>query len=148
MIAKHVPMKSVKKSDFASLVNYLADDQEKKERVVYSSVTNCESIDLPAAVIEVTAIQGMNTRAESDKTYHLILSFRAGERPNDSVLETLESRVCEELGYGEHQRVSVAHDDTDNFHLHIAINKIHPTRLTIHSPYNDHKTLGSASIFR
>ena len=27
-------------------------------------------------------------------------------------------------------------------HLHIAINKIHPTRLTIHSPYNDHKTLG------
>ena len=84
----------------------------------------------------------MNTRAESDKTYHLILSFRAGERPDDNVLEALESRICEGLGYGEHQRVSVAHDDTDNFHLHIAINKIHPTRLTIHSPYNDHKTLG------
>ena len=135
-------MKSVKKSDFASLVKYLADDQEKNERVAYTSVTNCESIDLSAAVIEVTAIQGMNTRAESDKTYHLILSFRAGERPDDNVLEALESRICEGLGYGEHQRVSVAHDDTDNFHLHIAINKIHPTRLTIHSPYNDHKTLG------
>jgi hypothetical protein len=142
MIAKHVPMKSVKKSDFASLVKYLSDDQEKNERVVVTSVTNCESIDLNAAVIEVTAIQGMNTRAESDKTYHLILSFRAGERPDDNVLEALERRVCEGLGYGEHQRVSVAHDDTDNFHLHIAINKIHPTRLTIHSPYNDHKTLG------
>ncbi|MDD5267598.1 MAG: relaxase/mobilization nuclease domain-containing protein [Methylococcales bacterium] len=142
MIAKHVPMKSVKKSDFASLVKYLADDQEKHERVVYTSVTNCESIDLSAAVIEVTTIQGMNTRAESDKTYHLILSFRTGERPDDNVLEELESRICEGLGYGEHQRVSVAHDDTDNFHLHIAINKIHPTRLTIHSPYNDHKTLG------
>ena len=135
-------MKSVKKSDFASLVEYLADDQEKSERVAVSSVTNCESTDLSAAVIEVTAIQGMNTRAESDKTYHLILSFRAGERPDDNVLETLESRICEGLGYGEHQRVSVAHDDTDNFHLHIAINKIHPARLTIHSPYNDHKTLG------
>jgi hypothetical protein len=142
MIAKHVPMKSVKKSDFASLVKYLADDQEKNERVVYTSVTNCASIDLSAAVIEVTAIQGMNTRAESDKTYHLILSFRAGERPDDNVLAALEGRICEGLGYGEHQRVSVAHDDTDNFHLHIAINKIHPTRLTIHSPYNDHKTLG------
>jgi hypothetical protein len=142
MIAKHVPMKSVKKSDFASLVKYLADDQEKNERVAVTSVTNCESIDLSAAVFEVTAIQGMNTRAESDKTYHLILSFRAGERPDDHVLEALESRICEGLGYGEHQRVSVAHDDTDNFHLHIAINKIHPIRLTIHSPYNDHKTLG------
>ena len=135
-------MKSVKKSDFASLAKYLADDQEKNERVAVTSVTNCESIDLNAAVIEVTAIQGMNTRAESDKTYHLILSFRAGERPDDNVLAALESRICEGLGYGEHQRVSVAHDDTDNFHLHIAINKIHPTRLTIHSPYNDHKTLG------
>ena len=99
MIAKHVPMKSVKKSDFASMVKYLADDQEKNERVVYTSVTNCESIDfLSAAVIEVTAIQGMNTRAESDKTYHLILSFRAGERPDDKVLEALESKICEGLG--------------------------------------------------
>jgi hypothetical protein len=51
MIAKHVPMKSVKKSDFASLVKYLSDDQEKHERVVYTSVTNCESNDLKAAVI-------------------------------------------------------------------------------------------------
>ena len=142
MIAKHVLMKSVKKSDFASLVKYLADDQEKQSRVAYTSVTHCESNDVNAAVIEVTAIQGMNTRAESDKTYHLILSFRAGERPDDNVLAALESRICEGLGYGGHQRVSVAHGDTDNFHLHIAINKIHPTRLTIHSPYNDHKTLG------
>ncbi len=142
MIAKHVPMKSVKKSDFTSLVNYLADAQEKHERVAYTSVTNCESTDLNASVIEVTAIQGMNTRAEADKTYHLILSFRAGEHPDDNVLAVLENKICEGLGYGEHQRLSVAHDDTDNFHLHIAINKIHPTRLTIHSPYNDHKTLG------
>ena len=57
MIAKHVPMKSVKKSDFASLVKYLADDQEKQSRVAHTSVTHCESNDLNAAVIEVTAIQ-------------------------------------------------------------------------------------------
>ena len=142
MIAKHVPMKSVKKSDFASLVNYLADDQEKQSRVATTSVTQCESNDLHAAIIEVMAIQAMNTRAESDKTYHLILSFRAGERPEDDVLTAIEREVCVGLGYGEHQRISVAHDDTDNFHLHIAINKIHPIRLTIHNPYNDHKTLG------
>ena len=142
MIAKHVPMKSVKKSDFASLVNYLADDQAKQSRVAFTSVTHCESSDLRAAFIEVMAIQAMNTRAESDKTYHLILSFRAGERPDDDVLKAIEREVCVGLGYDGHQRISVAHDDTDNFHLHIAINKIHPTRLTIHNPYNDHKTLG------
>jgi len=142
MIAKHVPMKSVKKSDFICLVNYLSGDQEKSERVASTSITNCESTDLKAAAIEVTSIQGMNTRAEADKTYHLILSFRAGERPEATVLEAIERKVCEGLGFGEHQRVSVVHEDTDNVHLHIAINKIHPTQLTIHSPYNDHKTLG------
>ncbi len=142
MIAKHVPMKLVKKSDFASLVKYLADDQDKKERVVTTSVTNCESNDLRAAIIEVTAIQGMNTRTESDKTYHLILSFRAGEHPDDEDLKAIESTVCDGLGFGEHQRVSAVHHDTDNLHIHIAINKIHPARLTIHNPYNDHKVLG------
>lgn len=142
MIAKHVPMKSIKKSDFDALVSYISDDQDKNERVEYTSVTNCQSEDLTAAIIEVTAVQGMNTRAESDKTYHLILSFREGERPSNDVLKEIERSICEGLGYGEHQRVSAVHCDTDNLHMHIAINKIHPTRLTIHNSYNDHKVLG------
>lgn len=134
-------MKSVKKSDCSSLVKYLADNQAKQSRIAYTSVINCQSIDLQGAVIEMMAIQGMNTRTEADKTYHLIVSFRPGERPEDSVIKAIESEICKGLGYGEHQRVSVAHDDTDNFHLHMAINKIHPVRLTIHNPYNDYKTL-------
>lgn len=142
MIAKHVPMKSIKKSDFDALVSYISDDQDKNERVEYTSVTNCQSEDLTAAIIEITAVQGMNTRAESDKTYHLILSFREGERPSNEVLKEIERSICEGLGYGEHQRVSAVHCDTDNLHMHIAINKIHPTRLTIHNSYNDHKVLG------
>jgi hypothetical protein len=142
MIAKHVPMKSIKKSDFDALVSYISDDQDKNERVEYTSVTNCQSEDLTAAIIEITAVQGMNTRAESDKTYHLILSFREGERPSNEVLKEIERSICEGLGYGEHQRVSAVHCDTDNLHMHIAINKIHPIRLTIHNSYNDHKVLG------
>ena len=34
------------------------------------------------------------------------------------------------------------HTDTDSLHLHIAINKIHPTRYTIYEPYNVYHTLG------
>ncbi len=30
------------------------------------------------------------------------------------------------MGYADHQRVSAVHYDTDNVHIHIAINKIHP----------------------
>ncbi|MDS4071295.1 MAG: TraI/MobA(P) family conjugative relaxase [Candidatus Competibacter sp.] len=142
MIAKHVPMKSVRKSDFAGLVKYLIDEQQKRERVTGVSVTNCHAERPDAAILEVLNTQAQNRRAESDKTYHLIVSFRAGEQPDAATLQAIERRICDGLGYGEHQRVSTVHHDTDNLHLHIAINKIHPTRYTIHDPYRDHKTLG------
>lgn len=141
MIAKHVPMKSVKKSDFASLASYISDEQEKDERVIFTTVTNCHSDDITSAIVEVTNVQSMNSRAESDKTYHLIVSFRAGERPSDDVLTRVESEICDGLGFSEHQRISAVHHDTDNLHIHIAINKIHPTKCTIHTPYYDHKVL-------
>ena len=142
MIAKHVAMKSVKKSDFAELVKYMTDEQEKNERVGFVSVTNCQSDRPDAAVLEIINTQGKNTRAESDKTFHLVVSFRADERPDDAVLKEIEAKICDGLGYGEHQRVSVVHHDTDNLHIHIAINKIHPTRYTILDPYYSHKVLG------
>lgn len=142
MIAKHVAMKSVKKSDFAELVKYMTDEQEKNERVGFVSVTNCQSDRPDAAILEIINTQGKNTRAESDKTFHLVVSFRADERPDDAVLKEIEAKICDGLGYGEHQRVSVVHHDTDNLHIHIAINKIHPTRYTILDPYYSHKVLG------
>ncbi len=55
-------------------------------------------------------------------------------------LRVIEERFCKELGYAEHQRVSVVHHDTDNVHIHVAINKIHPTTLTLHDPVQDYKT--------
>jgi hypothetical protein len=142
MIAKHVPMKSVKKSDFAELARYVTDEQDKNERVGYVSFTNCEAQNLDGVIAEVLATQQLNKRAESDKTYHLIVSFRAGELPDEATIRAIESRICEGLGFGEHQRMSAVHHDTDNLHLHIAINKIHPLSHTIYAPYNDHKILG------
>ncbi|WP_017166884.1 TraI/MobA(P) family conjugative relaxase [Xanthomonas phaseoli] len=142
MIAKHVPMRVVKKSDFRELVEYLNDPKEKQERVGRVTVTNCLQDNALDAALEVQATQALNTRSEADKTYHLLISFREGESPTPEVLEAIEARVCAALGYTDHQRVSAVHHDTDNLHIHVAINKIHPTRHTIHTPYNDYKTLG------
>ena len=142
MIAKHVSMKTVQKSDFASLVKYITDDQSKNVRVGYQSVTNCHTDRPDKASIEVINTQMQNTRSGADKTYHLIVSFRPGEQIDDATLKVIEARLCEGLGFGEHQRVSAVHHDTDNLHIHIAINKIHPTRYTILEPFNAYHTLG------
>ncbi|MFH0785298.1 MAG: TraI/MobA(P) family conjugative relaxase [Pseudomonadota bacterium] len=141
MIIKHVPMRSVKKSDFAGLAEYITDKQGKTERVGLCTTTNCDADTITTVIGEVLATQRLNTRATGDKTYHLLVSFRPGENPDAAVLKAIEERICSGLGYGEHQRVSVVHHDTDNFHIHIAINKIHPTRLTMQEPYRAYQTL-------
>lgn len=143
MIAKIIPIKSIRKSNFSALVKYLTDPQGKNERIGQISVTNCYTDELIPALLEIQNTQDMNKRAKSDKTCHLVLSFPEGERLSSTDLSAIEERFCEALGFSEHQRISVVHDDTDNLHIHIAINKIHPRKLTIHNPYYDYKKVAT-----
>ena len=156
MIAKKVRMRAQRKSSMAGLIDYLTDeqtvgdpedlvgymtnDQGLAERVGAVRVTNCQMVDAAWAAAEMKAVQALNQRARSDKTYHMIISFREGEQPDPAVLQAIEDRLCDALGFGEHQRISVVHHDTDNLHLHVAINKIHPRTHTLHEPYYDHRT--------
>ncbi|MBL8500247.1 MAG: relaxase/mobilization nuclease domain-containing protein, partial [Nitrosomonas sp.] len=139
MIAKIIPIKSVRKSNYSALIQYLTDPQDKSERVSQIKVSNCYSDDQIAALIEIQNTQEMNKRAKSDKTCHLVLSFPEGERLSLVDLNAIEERFCDALGFNGHQRISVVHIDTNNLHMHIAINKIHPKNLTIHNPYYDYK---------
>jgi len=139
MIAKIIPIKSVRKSNFSALIQYLTDPQGKSERISQIKVSKCYSDDMTAALMEIQNTQEMNKRAKSDKTCHLVLSFPEGERLSFESLNAIEERFCDILGFNGHQRISVVHDDTNNLHMHIAINKIHPRNLTIHNPYYDYK---------
>src|SRR5580692_10751917 len=141
MISKKIAMKSPEMSRFGKLVAYLLDPQGKNTRVGEVSITNCVSTDTTWAVREITATQRLNARAISDRTYHLLVSLRAGENPDAQTLRMIEERFCKALGYAEHQRVSVVHNETDNVHIHVAINKIHPRNLTLHHPIRDFITL-------
>ncbi|WP_153433522.1 TraI/MobA(P) family conjugative relaxase [Pseudomonas sp. FSL R10-0399] len=134
-----MPMKEARLSSFGNLVKYISNSQEKQERVGEIRLTNFQNETLEWAVAEALAVQQCNQRAEGDKTYHLLISFAPGEQPSAEVLRDIEDRMCAAIGFGEHQRVSAVHHDTDNLHIHIAINKIHPERHTTHEPYRDYK---------
>ena len=79
MIAKHIPMRCASLSSFSGLVDYLTDTQNKEERVEAVNITNCISDTPDMAAIEVRATQMRNTRARSDKTWHMLISFRTGK---------------------------------------------------------------------
>lgn len=141
MIAKQIAMHAATKSSFLRLVRYLTDAQDKAVRLGAVRITNCMNDSADVAGLEILNTQAMNTRSAADKTWHLIISFPAGEHPDPSTLAAIEDRVCDGLGFAGHQRVSVVHDDTDNLHMHVAINKIHPTRYTIHEPFQAYRIL-------
>ena len=95
-------MKSPQKSRFGKLVTYLLDPQDKKTRVGEVVITNCVSTDTTWASREIAATQWLNTRAKSARTYHLIISLRAGANPDAQTLRMIEERFCKALGYAEH----------------------------------------------
>ncbi|MGX8726467.1 TraI/MobA(P) family conjugative relaxase [Legionella pneumophila] len=140
MIIRHIPMKKTRLSSFSGLVQYLCNQQNKQERVGKVRLSNCNSLDPIWAVHEVLATQAKNQRAAGDKTYHMLISFAPGENPSPQVLREIEDRVVSTIGFKEHQRVSVVHHDTDNLHIHIAINKIHPQTFKMIEPYRAYKT--------
>ena len=142
MIAKSFTMRNRNKSSMRRLVEYITSTQDKRHRVGEVMISNCTFDSPELAMREMLVTQAQNHRAESDKTYHLMLSFRPGEDPTPETIRKVELAVCKTLGFGEHQRIAVVHRDTDSVHMHIAINKIHPKRLTIHNPYRDWKDLG------
>lgn len=72
-------MKTPERSRFGKLVAYLVNDQGKQTRVGEATITNCVSTDLSLAVSEIVATQQLNTRALSDRAYHLLISLRASE---------------------------------------------------------------------
>ncbi|HAW6257063.1 TPA: relaxase/mobilization nuclease domain-containing protein [Legionella pneumophila] len=145
MIIRHIPMKKTRFSSFSGLVKYLCNQQNKQERVGKVRLSNCNSFDPIWAVQEVLATQAKNQRATGDKTYHMLISFAPGENPSPQVLREIEDRVALSIGFKEHQRISVVHHDTDNLHIHVAINKIHPQTFNMIEPYRAYKTFAQAA---
>ncbi len=67
----------------------------------------------------------------ADPVNHYILSWREGEVPLAAQVEQAVTLFLSELGLGEHQAVYGLHSDTDNLHLHIAVNRVHPESLRV-----------------
>jgi len=107
------------------------------EKVGSYRVTNCGTDDPAQATTIIEATQASNKRSKADKTYHLVFSFPPGENPPLDVLHSIEDELCEAIGFADHQRISAVHIDTDHLHVHVAINKVHPTGLQNIEPFYD-----------
>ena len=145
MIAKHIPKDSRIKDNYKALAQYIAAAKEDGEKLEHLWAVNCNGgegmDDLDLIIKEVEATQTLNTRAGANKSYHLMVSFRAGEHPDHEAIEQMEREFAKALGFEDHQCVCGIHRNTENTHMHIAYNRIHPKTFNAHTPWNDYKKL-------
>ncbi|SDC19744.1 Relaxase/Mobilisation nuclease domain-containing protein [Cupriavidus sp. YR651] len=134
MIGKKVHSSKVKNK--AASVRDLADYIRKPERlnpqekVIYANGRAFITDSHAAQREEMVALASEAVRSKNPVN-HYILSWREGEQPNPEQIEEAVTIFLDELGLAEHQAIYALHADTDNRHLHIAVNRVHPDTLKV-----------------
>ena len=151
MIVKHCPITAAK-SSIVRLVEYLVQEKTN-DRVGTICIRNGQEAEITDSkdraldiAREMLSVQRDNTLAEGNKTYHFLFSFPTGEEPDEKTLREIEEAYCNALGFSGHQRLSVIHRDTDNLHVHVAVNKIHPKTKKMKTPYYDYFTFSQLTV--
>ncbi|MBR4604654.1 MAG: relaxase/mobilization nuclease domain-containing protein [Lachnospiraceae bacterium] len=112
--------------DIVQTSKYITNSQGIDARIAGVRISNCQSLDVDGAQIEMMLTQEMNP-GKFEKTWHLFLSFHEDVQPEE--LKKIEDYFCKAMGLGDHQRISAYHLDTDHPHLHLCINLINPKTL-------------------
>lgn len=143
MISKHIHCKA-SNDNYKRLADYIAAAKhtKKQEKLLHSWCAGCiDNEDYESSIMEVELTQSLNTRSEKEKSYHLIVSFRKEDegKLTKEDFKNIEQEFAKALGFEEHQRHCAVHINTDNIHMHVAYNMIHPQKHTRHEPYRDYK---------
>ena len=150
MIATRIGKKSGVPDNYTRLGEYIAAAEEKGEKLHQFWIRNCDAgtniEDLDLALLEIEAVRRQKPDI-ADKTYHLVVSFRPGDHDKltKDDLMAIGAEYAKALGYEDHQRVAGTHINTDNFHMHIAFNKVHPETLKVVTPHRDFNILAKVS---
>ncbi len=138
MIFKKVPNRrksSSKIERISRLCNYILDPGQTNfdEKCVYAGATGFFSDDFQARIAEMIALSSQAVRSP-DTVSHYVLSWREGEQPTADDAEQAVVVLLDEMGLTAHQSVFGLHADTDNLHLHIAVNRVHPDTTKVIKP--------------
>lgn len=118
-------------ASFRGLSNYLEQDEkiEWKESRNLPGTNKNQNIRL----MEDTASM---SKAEQP-VYHLSISYAEIDNPTRKMMIEDATATLSTLGLSEHQTVFVAHKDTAHKHLHVMVNRVHPTEGKAWNAYQD-----------
>ena len=150
MIGKKIKDPEIK-TRYRKIAEYIAAAKESGEKLHSLWIEQCDTgtgaEDLDLAIREIEATQDLSNRTKNHKTYHLVISFRNEDNiPDVESLKEIERAYAKALGFGDHQRVVGVHENTQNIHMHVGYNKIHPKTGNVHTPFRDYQALAKVSM--
>jgi hypothetical protein len=124
--SKASPAKS-KAAHVRALADYIAGPQAggHGEKVEHRGALNLLNLDHDGQVEEMIDL-AETARRSPQPVQHWILSWREGEQPTTAQADEAVKMFLGEMGLAEHQAIYALHRDTHNWHLHLAINRVHP----------------------
>ena len=102
-------------------------NEEERRGFARDLALQCESIEDACRARPASRFKG-------NPVYHVAINWMEGEHPSREQAEHACQHVMASLGCADHQAAWAIHHDTDNDHVHLVVNRVHPERLTVWSP--------------
>jgi hypothetical protein len=133
MIGKHITNPKSGGS-FKGLNDYISGKSKRRiegEKVAFADCLNLISVDTATAEMEAIAFQN---KRMGNPVMHLLLSWREGENPDRGQVKEAVEITLNEMNLSQCQAVYALHQNTDNMHLHICVNRVAPDTLKAINP--------------
>nr|AWD72320.1 conjugal transfer relaxase TraI [Polaromonas sp. W10N] len=95
------------------------------EKCIHHEAENFITDDLQSQTLEMVALAHEAVRSK-DPIDHYVLSWQEGEQPTIKQAREAVQMAMKHLGLEGHQVIWAMHADTDNVHIHIEVNRVHP----------------------
>ena len=124
MIGKIPKPRKDGRSSFKALINYcLGVTGHSEGAVLHTGKQNINDLKTAAIEMESLAIESVRCKTPA---FHFILSWRSHESPTNEQVDEAVNIALKELNLENCQAVWGLQSDTDNLHVHVAVNRISP----------------------
>lgn len=111
----------------------LSDKGEQPEKLLYLTTRGFNTNTFKGQQAEMVAL-AMECTKSKYPIQHWVASWHEDEQPTQEQVEELLDVLLEQLGLEKHQVIAALHQNTDNIHLHVAVNKVSPGTYKVVKP--------------
>jgi len=126
-----------KQEMIGGLVDYIfaSVDPQGREKIVMTGNRNFITTKAAAQKQEMIALAMESVRSKMPVT-HWVMSWADNEVPSKEQVDEAVDIFLQRMGLEEHQALYALHGNTENYHVHILVNRVHPYTEKVVRPCN------------